>query len=223
MIEVHPTIDTDQYSGVIKSALLGNSEIKEYQNMMEIDDLTVFDNGIVFVTVVSVYVDWVKTRQQSDCVTISKAIYEAFCEHPKCKEVMSMDNHIVAVFDTPFKTDIDATLDAVGKINAMFNLVDKVYNNKISCGIGMHYGKVLLIKCPNGEKPVYCWSGEGIGVAMNLSDKANKNGRKVLASFTIVNNLKEDYQNLFTKDDFEKYYEADPVNIAMNKWINANV
>lgn len=223
MIEIHPTIDIDQYFGKIKSALLDNSEIKVYQNMMEIDDLTVFDNGIVFVTVVSVCVDWTNTRQQSDRVTITKAIYEAFCEHPKCKDVLSMDNHIVAVFDTPFKTDINATLDSVGKINAMFNLVDKVYQYKISCGIGMHYGKVLLIKYSDGENPIYSWSGEGIGIAVKLSDEPRINSRKVRASFTVVNNLKEDYQNLFTKVDFEKYYEADPVNIAMNKWINANI
>lgn len=36
-----------------------------------------------------------------------------------------MGNHVVAIFDTPFKTDIDSTLDCVGKANTLFNLVEK--------------------------------------------------------------------------------------------------
>ncbi len=223
MVKEHNPINIDQYLGKIKSALLGNSEIRMYQNMAEINDLTVFDNGIVYVTVVCVYINWSETRQQTDRITILKAIYEAFAEHSKCNDILAMDSHVVAIFDTPFKTNIDATLDSVGKINAMFNMVEKVYKSKFSSGIGMHYGKVLLIKSLSGEKPEYAWSGEGIDTAVKLSEAVSLNNKKVHASYTIVNNLKDDYQKLFNKATFENYYEADPVNIAMNKWINANV
>lgn len=54
-----------------------------------------------------------------------QALYEAFFEHPQCKDILSMGNHVVAIFDTPFKTDIDSTLDCVGKANTLFNLVEK--------------------------------------------------------------------------------------------------
>ncbi|UKK67546.1 hypothetical protein L6466_13495 [Prevotella communis] len=223
MIKFHPTIDIDQYSGIIKSALLGNAEIKVYQNMGEVENWDNFENGIVYVTVVSVYVDWSETKQQTDCSTITKAIYEAFCEHSKCRDVLSLGSYIVAIFDTPFKTDIDATLDCVGKINSLFKLINRVYKFQISYGVGMHYGKVLLIKSLNGEESVYAWNGEGMETAKKHSEEAKLSSCRVRASYTIFNNLKEDYQKLFMKVSFGNYYEADPVNIAMDKWINANV
>lgn len=228
MIEFHQTIDIDQYAGSIKSALLGKEEIKVFQNVGEIVDWSVFDKGLVYVSVVSVCVDWSNTRSLSNRVTITKAIYEALCEHPKCKEVISLGEFIVAIFDTPFKTDIDAVLNCVGKINAVFNLVDKVDertpNDKYVRGIGMCYGKALLMKSLGGERPEYCWNGEAIDMANNLSKEAKSDDiRKVYASYTIYNNLKNDYQKLFTNDSLENYYKADPVNIALDKWIHANV
>ena len=228
MIEFHQTIDIDKYAGSIKSALLGNKEIKYYQNIGEIDDWSAFNKGIVNVSVVSVCVDWSDTRSLLDRITIIKAIYEAFCEHPKCKDVLAISDFIVAVFDTPFKIDIDAVLNCVGKINAVFNLVDKIYErspgDKYVRGIGMYYGKALLMKSIDGEKPEFCWNGEAIDMAVNLSKEAKSDDkRKVYASYTIYNNLKEDYQKLFTGVSLENYYKADPVNIALNKWIYANV
>lgn len=228
MIEFHQTIDIDQYAGSIRSALLGNEEIKVFQNIGEIDDWSVFNKGIVNVSIVSVCVDWSDTKSLSERVTITKAIYEAFCEHSKCKDILSLGDYIVAIFDTPFKTDIDAVLNCVGKINAVFNLVDEVDerapNDKYVRGIGMCFGKALLMKSLGGEKPEYCWNGEAIDIANNLSKEAKSDDVwKVYASYTIYNNLKEDYQKLFTNVGLKNYYKADPVNIALNKWINANV
>ncbi len=228
MIDFHQTIDIDKYAGSIKSALLGNEEIKDYPNIGEIDDWSVFDKGIVNVSVVSVCIDWSDTRRLTDRVTITKAIYDAFCEHSKCKDVISLGEFIVAIFDTPFKTDIDAVLNCVGKINAVFNLEDKVYerptNDKFVRGVGMCYGKSLLMKSLGGDDPKYCWNGEAINMAIKLSKEAKSDGiRKVYASYTIYNNLKGDYQKMFTRDSLENYYKADPVNIALDKWIHANV
>ena len=227
MIEVHQTIDINQYSGNIKTSLLDNAEAEVYQNFGEISKLSSFDKGIVYVTVVSVYVDWGDTRKQLDRATLLKALYEAFSEHPKCLDILSMGSYIVSIFDTPFKTDIDMTIDCVGKVNAVFNLTDKVgglpSSSNITRGVGMDYGKVLLVRCLNETRPVYGWNGGVIDRAMKYAEKASSSLRKVRASFTIFNNLKEDYQKLFNSYNFENCYDADPVNIAMNKWINANV
>lgn len=227
MIENHPSIEIEKFANDVKSALLMNSEVEVLQNMGEIGELTTFSKAVMHVAVVSVYINEDSYRSQSDRATITKAIYAVLTEHPKSKDIFSFGSYIVAVFDTPFKSDIDATLDSVGKVTAVFNLVNKIYgqsmHSNLVSGIGMNYGKALLVKSLEGDIPQFVWSGDAIDAAKALSEQASSEN-KVHASFTIFNNLKEDYQKLFKKAGlFDEYYEATPVNIIMNKWINANV
>lgn len=226
MIENHPSIEIEKFASSVKNALQRNTDVKEYQNFDEIGDLSSFSKGVVYVTVVSIYIRESSYRSRTDRATIIESIYAVMTEHPKCKDVFSLGNIIVAVFDTPFKSDIDAVLDCVGKVSALFNLVKKIYSHSmlssIDYGIGMNYGKVLLVKSIEGDHPQYVWSGDTVNSATELSEMASSEN-KVYASFTIYNNLKEDYQKLFKKAISGERYEATPVNIVMNKWINANV
>lgn len=226
MIENHPSIEIEKFSNDVKNALQRNSDIEEYQHLGEIGDLTSFSKGVVYMTTVSVYIKEESYRSLSDRATITKAIYTALAEYSKCKDVFSLGNYIVAVYDTPFKSDIDAALDCVGKVNALFNLVNKIYSqamhSRMEYGIGMNYGKVLLVNSIGGEAPQFAWSGDVLNAATTLSEQASVSNR-VFASYTIYNNLKDDYQKLFKRTTFKDYYEATPVNIAMDKWINANV
>lgn len=226
MIETHPSIDIETFASKIKNSLQKSAEVEELQSMSEIGDMLSFGKAVVYVTAVSVYIDEATYRSLADRAIITEAIYIALAEHPKCKDVVSLGGYIVGIFNTAFKNDIDSALDSVGKVMALFNLVSKIYGQAmhpdIKYGVGMNYAKALLVKSMGGDSPQYTWSGDAITTAMSLSEKASY-GKKVCASFTIYNNLKEDYQKLFTKALLEGHYEATPVNIAMNKWINANV
>lgn len=226
MLENHPPIDIEKFANGLKTALQKNTEVEDFQNMGEIEDFSTFSKATVNMTVVSVYIKDSSYHCQADQATITEAIYTALAEHPRCKDIFSLGDFIVAVFDTPFKSDIDAVLDSVGKVKALLNLVNKVYAqslySRLNCGIGMNYGKVLLVKSLGEENPKYVWCGDAVSTATNLSEQAASK-EKVYASFTIYNNLKETYQKLFNKVTFDNYYEATPVNIAMSKWINTNV
>lgn len=226
MIENHPSVDIETFASKIKNSLQRNAEVEELQSVSEIGDMSSFSKAVVYVTAVSVYVEETSYRSLADRATITEAIYTAFVEHPKCKDVVSLGSYIVGIFNTAFKSDIDSALDSVGKVMAMFGLVNKVYgqtmHEDITYGVGMNYAKALLTKSSEGENPQYTWSGDAITTSMILSEKASL-VKKVYASFTIYNNLKEDYQKLFSKVLLGDHYEATPVNIAMNKWINANV
>ncbi len=226
MIESHRSVEIDKFASDVKNALQRTSDVEEYQNLGEISDLSAIGSAVVYATVVSVYIKEDSYRSQSDRATITKAVYIALAENTRCKDIFSLGNYIIGIFNSPFKSDIDSALDSVGKVKALFNLVNKVYGQSLqsplTCGIGMSYGKVLMIKSLDGERPQYAWSGEAVSDATRLSEKASVEDR-VCASFSIYNNLKEDYQKLFSKALLEGHYEATPVNIAMNKWINANV
>ena len=226
MIVNHPSIEIEKFANDVKNALQRNQEVEEHQNMGEVSDFSSFSRAVFYVTVVSVYIEEPSFHSQSDRATITEAVYAALSENTRCKDVFSLGSYIVGIFDTPFKSDIDSALDSVGKVKALFNLVNKVYGQTIgtelTSGIGMNYGKALLVKSISGEYPQYVWSGEAVSVATKLSQEASQ-ADKVYAAFTIYNNLKEDYQKLFSKVLLGDCYEATPVNIVMNKWINANV
>lgn len=227
MFETHPTIDVDQYADTIKTSILKDGKVETYQCMEEIDELQNVDSVVVKVTAICVSINWNDIRSLSDRATIIKGMYLALMENAKCKDIFSMGDKIMAIFDTPYKKNIDAVLDSVAKLNAMFSLVDKLYTKSslsgISHGIGMSYGKALLTKINNEERPEYNWGGEALELALKLSEIEQSKDYIVRASYTIFNNLKEDYQKLFEKVGFDDYYGANPVNIALNKWIIANI
>ena len=87
----------------------------------------------------------------------------------------------------------------------------------------MAYGNVLLTTIGAGEQAVCNWSGSTYETATGYAKDAAENANsKVLATYIIYNNLKEDYQKLFKEADKDKY-EAYPVNIAMEKSSKSNV
>lgn len=226
MTEEHKPLDIFEFCNTVKSVMQNSNDIPVYQNFGEIGDLTMVDTAMVISTVLGVYVKRDESITPSIYANILKSVYDIFSEHPKCKDIISLENYVVAIIDSPFKTDIDNALDCVGKINALFKLVNRIREQKlqpkIEKGIGMNYGKVLMVKTSHSDNLVMSWDGESLSTVVDLSTKASDEA-KVFATFTIYNNLKEEYQKLFSKVLSNDYYEADPVNIAMNKWIIANI
>ncbi len=225
MIVNHSPIDIVDFANRVKTALLQDVDAKVYHTLGEIEVLPEISNAYVNVTVVSVYFESVNVRSATKQTTLIQSVYEIFSENTRCRDVQTFCNYVVAVFDTPFKNDIDDTLDSVGKINALFTLMNKTRKQPspvIKKGVGMVYGQVLLSNCSRNSIPVLNWSGETFMKAVAYSKDAVSDSSRVFASFTIFNNLKEDYQKLFSKDD-EFRYVAYPVNIAMDKWIKSNI
>lgn len=221
----HLPIDIVGFSNRVKTAILQDADVKVYQNLGEIEALSEINNAYVYVTVVSVYFDSVNVYSANEHTTLIKSVYEIFSENTHCKDIQTFYNYVVAVFDTPFKNDIDDALDSVGKINALFTLVNRTRKQTspvINKGIGMAYGQVLLSICSQNSEPVLNWSGDTFRTAVSFSKDAVSEGMRVFAGYTIFNNLKEDYQKLFHRYNDDRYVSY-PVNMAMDKWINSNV
>ena len=231
MITNHAPIDIATFGSNVKAALQRNAEIKEFQNLGEIEDFSVIDTAYVQVTAVCVYIDRDTVATPSIYTTLVENIARVLSEHPRCCFVQSFEGHVLGIIDTPFKSDIDMALDSVGKINALLNLANKVQADNlkptVKRGIGMSYGQSLLNIALNPESPVYNWSGgavkEAVGFAELACNDTDNRVRSVYASYTIYNNLKDSYKELFHKDVLDDKYYSDPVNIAFNKWINENV
>lgn len=227
MVIEHIPIDIESFTSDVVASLQGDTEPKTLKNLMEVNNLSELKSAMVFVTVVSVFFDGINTDSPEDHSILHNAVVRIFEENPKCRDIVSQGHYITAVFDTPFKSDIDNALDSVGKINAIFNIVYNVRKSTrifgIRKGIGMAYGNVLLTTSGTGQQTICNWSGSTYETATGYAKEAAENANsRVLATYTIYNNLKEDYQKLFREAGKDKY-EAYPVNIAMEKWSKSNV
>lgn len=227
MIEEHNPIDIESFANEIISSLRRETEPKILKNLMEINDLSAVGCAKVYVTVVCVFFDGIDKDTSEDHSILHNAIVRIFAENTKCLDIGSHGHYVTAVFDTPFKTDIDNVLDSVGKINATFNIAYNVRKSTsffgLRKGIGMAYGEVLLTTMGSGEKAICNWDGGAFETATHYAKEAAENANsRVLATYTIYNNLKEDYQKLFKEDGSDRYVSF-PVNIAMDKWAKSNI
>ena len=231
MITNHAPIDIATFGSNVKTALQRNAEIRKYNNLDEIEDFSAINTVYVQVTAVCVCIDRNTVSIPALYTTLVKNIAAVFSEHPRCRFVQSFEGYVLGIIDTPFKSDIDMALDSVGKINSLFYLVNKVQVDYmkpvVKMGIGMSYGQSLLNVALNPESPVYNWSGVVVKEAVSFAELAcNDLGdtpKRVIASYTIYNNLKDSYKELFKNDMSDDKYYSDPVNISFNKWINENV
>lgn len=146
-----------------------------------------------------------------------------------CKEVNIHGDCVWGVFDTPNETDIDSVFFIAAKLNSLIKILNhklrKKGYSKISVGIGMDYGRALMIKSGylgSGLNDVI-WMGDVINSASHLSGQAGRNGRKPLVVSSYIHEKLSKYnQGLLTAfisiEEFEIRYEAEIVDASMDKW-----
>lgn len=158
----------------------------------------------------------------SECTAIMNA-------HSICKEISINGDCVWGVFETPNQSDIDTVFDVAAKLNSIIGILNyklcKKGYGKISVGIGMDYGRALMVKAGyfgSGLNDVI-WMGDVVNSACHMANKAGRNGAKVLiVSSCIYSKLNKNYQDLLKKKvvDSRIYYEGDIISRSMNAWYN---
>ena len=244
-MEANHTIgyDVSKSAGRIDDIL--NASNKNYEDSETIpkrSDLT-FTNGY-YVNVTALFIDIVGSSDMTDehkrptlakmyrsfiseCVAIMNASYE-------CKEVNIHGDCVWGVFETPLKSNIDAVFEIAGKLNSLIKILnyklEKKGYSRIDIGIGMDYGRVLMVKAGYSGSSIndIVWMGDAINQASHACGKAGRNGKDVLfLTSDIYNNLKEDYQKLLKSytdiyGDWSTYYTGNIIDLAMNSWYEEN-
>lgn len=202
-------------------------------------DLT-FKNGY-YVYVTAIFIDIVGSSDMTDehkRPTLAK-MYRAFLSEcvaimnaeSDCKEININGDCVWGIFDTPQKKDVDEVISVAAKLNSMIKILNyklrKKEYSEISVGLGIDYGRALMVKAGYSGSGIndVIWMGDVVNSACHLCGKAGRNNRKVVViSDCIYGNLNEQHQALFSEyyENWVKYYEGDIINISMDEWYKKN-
>lgn len=233
----------DHLSGVgrIDSILaIPQSNYEEVDTLPSRDKLT-FSNGFYANKTVAVFVD---IRDSSSLPVTYKRpalarLYRAYISemvailnsHAKAVEVSIVGDGVWAIYNTPYKSDIDEAFEIIAKMNSLMKLLNYKlkkanYNTPIKAGIGASFGRALMIKAGLSGSGIndVVYMGDVVNKAAKLAAKGNATygAAAIHLSDNFVGNLKDEYRGLATKAWATDWYTADVINSAMNDWYGEN-
>lgn len=222
-----------------------NTTYKEINYIPSRSKLT-YDNGY-YVNCSAIFVD---IRESSDLTnnhyrpTLAK-LYRAFISevtailnsNSYCKEINIIGDCVAGICDSTGSTSADKLIDTASKICSIVDILNckfrKADINEINIGIGISYGRALMIKAGNKGSSLneVVWMGDVVNEASNLCSRANKNGleatERVLVSENFFDKLSFDYQHDFTSGNLiyalvSDEIEADLADEQMQSWYKEN-
>lgn len=232
----HITYDIDKSAQRMDDILnAGNGSFSDSNAIPQRTALT-YTNGY-YVNITTLFIDIVSSSDMTDehkRPTLAK-IYRCFISECAalmnslsiCKEINIHGDCVWGVFETTYESDIREVFGIAAKLNSMVQILNyklrKKNYSEISVGIGMDYGRALMVKAGysgSGLNDVI-WMGDVVNSACHLANKAGREGHKsLIISKCIYSNLDEHQQGLLsaTTIDWKTYYEGDIINIGMDEW-----
>lgn len=222
----------------IKEILDSVESFEDVDSIPNRQNLT-YNNGY-YVNCTSVFIDIRGSSKFSETHTrpVIGKIYRAYISEcvaimnndPNCREVVITGDCVHGIMNTPFKSDVDRAMQTTYSLNALINVLNWRLKQKgykqISCGIGIAYGRALMIQAGfKGSKlNEVIWMGDVVNEASNLCHQGNKNYRKpIQVSSSVYNNLNAVNKNLLSPVNSgilgSVHYECDIVNSEMYEWL----
>ena len=215
-----------------------NSSDNNYEEKKSIpsrDSLT-FTNGF-YVNCSAMFVDMRKSKELTDKYqrpTLAR-IYRSYIselvavmkDHAKVSEVNIEGDCVWGIFDTPYKNNVDELFSVAAKVSSMIDILnwrfDKKGYDQIDVGIGLDYGRALMLKAGykgSGINDVI-WMGDVVNSASVLCSYGNKryNDKKIMVSSTFQDNLNDHNKDLLSWNSDRSCYNGSVVNTEMNGWL----
>lgn len=186
---------------------------------------------LVYGTVVSIQFDYssdnvgettIKEIKALECFT--SAICEVFRSNSSCRDVIVTNKSVLAVYSTPFKSEINEVIDDLARVLSLASVVEKklgLRRKTIKVQEAACYDKLSMSVL---ESRNYCkqflWRGKAISDAIKMSQDANY--YSIWINKKIWNNLTDNYQKMFKFISLlDESYEGKIVNVAMNNWLDS--
>ena len=148
---------------------------------------------------------------------------------PFVREVNIVGDCVWAVYKTPIKTDIDVVFSVVYKANTLLKLLNHHLGKKgidsIKVGIGVDYGRVLMIKAGFSGSGIndVIYMGDVVNRAAHLAHEAGRGwADPIFAGGTFHLNLNEHNRGLLSDkyvNDLGKVYAGNVIDTDMNQWV----
>ena len=176
----------------------------EELNTIPVSSALTYNNGF-YVNATAVFVD---IRNSSKLISTHKRptlakIYRSFISETlailnsdiNCKFLNVEGDCVNAIFDTPNKRDIDSVISNAARVQSLIKILNcklkKKNISQISVGIGIDYGRLLMIKAGYSGSGLndIVWMGEALNIAAKICNNANKSiYPSILISSVIFNN-----------------------------------
>jgi class 3 adenylate cyclase len=202
------------------------------------DDLT-FTNGFnVWCTALFVDIRKSKELNKSHTNPVLAKIYKTYISelvaiiksHTKIREICIEGDCVWGIFDTPQKSDIDAVFSIGAKASSLIDVLNIKYKKRgyseLTVGIGMSYGKSLLVKSGykgSGINEVV-WLGSLVSEAAELCGFGNKSysDKEIMVSEVFYGNLNDHNKGLLEYNAERGCYNGYVVNTVMDEWVQKN-
>lgn len=149
--------------------------------------------------------------------------------NPEVREVNIVGDCVWAVYNTPKKTDIDEIFSVASKANTLLKLLNHHYTKKditpIKAGIGVDYGRVLMVKAGFNGSTIddVIYMGDVVNRAAHLANEAGRRGvHPIFIGGTFHQNLNQHNQNHMGSrhvSGLGTIYAGNIVNTLMNDWV----
>jgi class 3 adenylate cyclase len=149
----------------------------------------------------------------------------------RCKNINIVGDGITGIFDTPWISHISGVFQTAYTLNSLINIMNFKFQQygikQINVGIGVDYGRALMIKAGYNGSGIndIVWMGDVVNYATTLSSFGCKtwNDQRIMVSDTFYANLDEVNQRLMTRNYQRQCYHGDVVSIGMNQWLQQEV
>lgn len=215
--------------------ILNNNEGFEELDYIPSSERLTHKNGF-YVSCSSIFIDIRKSSNLTDSHTrpVLSKLYRAFISEAiaalqsisTCSRIEIQGDCVSGIFNTTTKKDIGELFDVSAQIVSMINILNYKFSKKnitnIAAGIGISYGRALMIKAGlkgSGENGVV-WIGDVVNKASKLSGGYNK----INMCGAVYNNLTDENKKFCTlqwSQLLESYYVAAVCNTSMQNWLNA--
>ena len=213
-----------------------NKQYEEKDSIPSRSELT-FTNGF-YVNCTALFVDICDSSKMTDEHNrpVLAKIYRSFIselvaffnEYDICKEVNIYGDCVWAVFDTPYKRDIDTAFSAAYGANGLVNILNYKLSKKdyltYMVGIGMDYGRALMIKAGHKGSAIndVVWMGDVVNQACHYAGYVGKPGtwgKNIFLSRSIYDNLNDENKGLCNKNNQYNFYQSNAVMLYMDRWL----
>ncbi|MGW4881335.1 hypothetical protein ACWEPI_32845 [Streptomyces sp. NPDC004262] len=223
----------------IKEYLTGSQNFEEVDSLPDRSKLT-FSNGY-YANCSAIFVD---IRDSSKLPNHYKRprlarIYRAYLSElvaifngdSNTREINIAGDATWAVINTPYKTDIDGVFSLAAQANSMTKVLNyemrkASYTTPIKVGIGMSWGRALMIKAGYNGSGIndVVYMGDVVNQAAKLANYGNSdwNIPAIVTSSVFHGNLNSDNQKLLNYNYGRECYTGDVINIAMEEWFKEN-